>query len=250
MEVILFDWGGTLAMVDRQADALRRGSMEAAGIVAGPNDSEAATRLLAAFFSAEAEAGADLVHREVDMWAVLARWASSTGRPVDAHRLAAAGQALGRAWTGSLDRVPGALEAVRWLRDRGYRLGLVSNCSIAPDYCHQELARQGFAGLLDLVVFSSEVGYRKPAAAIYEEAIRRAYPAGRPADLSRVLFVGDSPALDVIAPAGMGMKTALVVREPGIWPEADYARARPNLRINAVTELPALLDRAGPDPGG
>ena len=41
------------------------------------------------------------------------------------------------------------------------------------------------------------------------------------------------------------MKTALINRAPGIWPAADYARARPDLRIDAVAELPALLGKRG-----
>jgi putative hydrolase of the HAD superfamily len=131
------------------------------------------------------------------------------------------------------------------LRGRGYRIGLLSNCAVPMPYSLQELERQGFAELLDPIVFSSEVGYRKPSPQVFHEAVRRAYPAGPPDELARVMYVGDSPRLDVTAPASLGMRTALVTREPGVWPEEDYAAARPDLQIDAVTQLPDRLNHRG-----
>ena len=243
VELILFDWGGTLVGVDRQAEALHRGALEVARILAAPDPGDCIDELIRGILCAEQEAAANPTHREADLRAVLTGLVSSWGGPVAGDRLAAAGDAMGRAWMGSLDLVSGVPETVRCLRDRGYRSGLVSNCCIPPEYCRRELRRQGLSDLMKPAVFSSEVGYRKPSRIIYEEALRQAYPAGRPTDLSRVLFVGDSPVCDVIAPAAMGMKTALVNRPPGIWPDADYAHAQPDLRIDTVTQLPALLDR-------
>ena len=241
VDLILFDWGGTLAAVERQAHALCCGALAAAEILAArPGEGDS---LVGEIQRAEQEAAADPTHREADLRAVVARWASSLGGPVDPDRLAAAQDALGRAWVGSLVPLPGARQALESLRRRAYPIGLVSNCCLPPEYCRQELARQGLPELLDFAVFSSEVGYRKPSPVIYEEALKKADSRRRPADRSRVLFVGDSPALDVMAPAGMGMKTALINRPPGIWPAADYARARPDLRIDTVAELPELLDR-------
>jgi len=242
VEVILFDWGGTLTGVDRQPAALRRGAIEAARILGHADAGDAALALTRDILSTEAKAAADPSHRETDLRSVLADWASRLSPPADAERLAKAGDALGEAWVGSLDPIPGTIDALRELRERGYQLGLVSNCSVPTEYCRREFARQGLARLMDVSVFSSEVGYRKPSWIIYEEAIRRASPQARPADLSRVLFVGDSPACDVLAPAEMGMRTALVKRPPGIWPAEDYARARPDFRIDHVRELVDLLE--------
>jgi FMN phosphatase YigB (HAD superfamily) len=241
VETILFDWGGTLVRVSRQTEALRTGALEATRILTGTPDGEACARLVDTFIGAEAKAATDPERREVDTWQIVARWASSLDEQADVYRVTAAGHALGRAWIGSLDVLPGAMEAVERLRKDGYRLGLVSNCSAPPAYCHQELARQGFGQLLDLAVFSSSVGFRKPSQRIYDRAIEQAYPVSRPPDLSRVLFVGDSPAFDVIAPAQLGMRTVLVSCETGVWPEADYARCQPDLHVDAVSELPAAL---------
>ncbi|HSW45288.1 MAG TPA: HAD hydrolase-like protein, partial [Phycisphaerae bacterium] len=57
-----------------------------------------------------------------------------------------------------------------------------------------------------------------------------------------VLFVGDSPLLDVAAPAAMGMKTALVDSKPGFWPAKDLVSASPDLHLETVADLPALLE--------
>jgi putative hydrolase of the HAD superfamily len=138
------------------------------------------------------------------------------------------------------------VQALTELRGRGFRLGLVSNVWIPPGFCRLELQREGFGELLDFAVFSSEVGFRKPSPVIYEAGLRAAFPAGRPRNLSGVLFVGDSPSCDVIAPARLGMKTVLVECVPGIWPEMDHAAARPDLRVKAVAELPAALGGEGP----
>lgn len=242
IEVILFDWGGTLVEVTRQAEALRKGILTAGVIQDDATGSAAAERLLRAFHEADARAGRCPPWAEYNMGPVVADWLAAINHNTGTDRLAAICHALGEAWIGSLDPFPGALATVEHLKSRGYRLGLVSNCSIPPSYCRQELDRQGFGRFLDFAVFSSGVGFRKPSPAIYQEAIRQAFPDGQKADLSKVLFVGDSPAYDVTAPAALGMKTALVRCRQGLWPAADYAIAKPDLRIDAITELPDLLN--------
>jgi len=243
IEWILFDWGGTLADVSRQPEALVQGARAAGRILTGVSDDDVIATLAQGALLAERNAASDPEHREVDLRAFLAAWAEAQGCPAGEDQIAAAVRAVCESWVGgSLDPLPGALDAVRGLRDRGYRMGLVSNCWIPPAYCRQELDRQGFGELLDFAVFSSELSVRKPSPVIYRASLKKAYPIGVPADLSRVLFVGDSPICDVIAPAQMGMKTALVASEPGTWPQADHDRARPDLRINAVTQLGSLLE--------
>jgi HAD superfamily hydrolase (TIGR01549 family) len=242
IDVILFDWGGTLAHVRTQAEAFAIGAAKAGRILCGQAENVDVERLGRAIVSAEATAAADPGHREADLTDVLAYWAKLVNPNFTREQLVAARDALGEQWIGSLEAVPGALDAVRDLRKRGLRMGLVSNCSVPPEYCRREFARQGFAELTDFAVFSSDVGYRKPSRIIYETALKQAFANGHGRDTSRVLFVGDSPALDVIAPASMGMKTALVASPHGFWPDEDHAQAKPDLRVRSVAELPGLLD--------
>jgi len=240
IDVILFDWGGTLAEVARQDESLQRGVREAVRLMDGSPNGLDAGRLIEAILGAEQQAAADPAHREADLKQVVAQWARSLGVR-DHESIKAACDVLGRAWIGCLDLVPGVDEALTRLRDCGYRMGLVSNCSVNVPYCFEELERLGLTGLLDFFVISSMVGYRKPSAVIYEAALKEAFPEGWPEDLSKVLFVGDSPSCDIIAPAERGMKTALVKCKKGLWPQEDYDKARPDFQIDSVTELPSIL---------
>lgn len=243
IDLIIFDWGGTLADVSNQPEALLAGSSVVSEVLSGRNDADAARALVFHALGAEKAAAADPRCREVDLAILMADWAKAHGWPADAQRVAAAVQALGEQWVGgALTPLPGALNAARRLREAGYRLGLVSNCWVPKRYCDRELDRQGFAELMDFTVYSSEIGYRKPSKTIYETALNRAYPNGHRPDLARVLFVGDSPTCDVIAPATMGMRTALVAGRPGSWSEQDLARAKPDLQLGSVAELPAWLN--------
>jgi len=243
IELILFDWGGTLADVSREPVAFLKGARAAGRILAGSSGDDVIEAMFKAAMQAERTAANDPEHREVDMAWFLSDWAKNWGCPATEDQIKAAVQAVGESWVGgALDPLPGALDTVKALYDRGYRTGLVSNCWLPPVYCRKELDRQGFSAVLDFAVFSSEVSCRKPSPAVYEMSLNKAYPAGIPDDLSRILFVGDSPSCDVIAPAQMGMKTALVASQPGTWPKEDYDRVRPDLRINHVTELGDLLD--------
>lgn len=242
IELILFDWGGTLADVSGETGAFLVGARAAGRILADSSSDDVIEAMFKAAMQAEHTAASDPEYHEVDMKAFLAAWAKDWGCPVTEDQISDAVQAVGESWVGgALDPLPGALDTVKTLHDRGYKMGLVSNCWLPSVYCHQELDRQGFGAVLNFAVFSSEVSYRKPASVVYTTSLKKAYADGIPKDLSHVLFVGDSPLCDVIAPGQMGMKTALVTSSPGTWPQADHDRARPDLRIDNVTELCDLL---------
>lgn len=243
-DVVLFDWGGTLAEVARQNELFQRGARAAVLAACNGPDEEAYAYLIRRVGEMEKEAAADPELREADFTRELEGWAKAFPGRVRPEALPAAIEAIGREWVGSLDPMPGAVEALQIIRRQGPRMGLVSNCMMPPANCHEELDRQGFGALLDFAIISSAVGYRKPSPRFYAAALAQAYPNGQPADLSRVLFVGDSPAFDVAAPGALGMKTALVTCYQGIWSEDDYARAKPDYRIDAVAELPKRLGLA------
>lgn len=239
---ILFDWGGTLAHVDGQTEALLRGGAQALELLAGRADPELVQGMLAAALEAERAAAADPEYREVQLNELLGGWAKAHGIAARDGQLDAAMEMICRNWVGSaLSPVPRATETLQTLRGMGLSIGLVSNCFIPLSYCREELRRQGIADLLDCTVFSSEVGYRKPSRRIYAEALRRMAVAGGPDDYRQILFVGDSPAYDVMTPAALGMHTALVSSPAGIWAPEDYERAEPDFRIETVAELPVLL---------
>src|SRR5258708_10770987 len=64
--------------------------------------------------------------------------------------------------------VPGANEVVAELRERGYRIGLISNTGRTPGYALREiLGRLDLASSIDVMVFSNEHGVCKPQPSIF-----------------------------------------------------------------------------------
>jgi putative hydrolase of the HAD superfamily len=115
---------------------------------------------------------------------------------------------------------------------RRHRLAVVSNF----DYTPTAVAILDAAGVRDLfaaIVVSDEVGWRKPRADIFEEAIRRTGAEPR-----RTLFVGDRADIDVAGAHGMGMESAWINPDrdplpPGIPP--------PRYEIRDLAELEAIV---------
>jgi putative hydrolase of the HAD superfamily len=97
------------------------------------------------------------------------------------------------------------------LRRRGLKVGLVSNAFDPPHLLHRDLADAGVAERLDVAVFSSEVGKRKPHRQIFERA--RGELAVEP---EAAVFVGDRLYEDVRGAGELGMATV-----QALWFRAD-----------------------------
>lgn len=101
----------------------------------------------------------------------------------------------------------GALETVTELKARGTPLALISMC--APDTPAMWQSSE-FAGLMDVEVFSSESGLRKPDPAIYRAACD---PLGvAPADC---LYCGDGAYGELTGATALGM-LAVEIRDPAV----------------------------------
>jgi FMN phosphatase YigB (HAD superfamily) len=244
VDLILFDWGGTLARVARQEEAWAQGAVRATEALAeaGFRHPSAREKLVEVILRTEGHARTDPEHREVRVDDVFRAWTAACGwePPGPAVRDAAV-EAFGRSWVGCLDPYPGAAEALAELRRRGYRLGLASNCWTPPPYCHEELDRHGFRPLLHAVTISCEVGYRKPSPVFYAAAMRNAASNGKTTPADRTLFVGDSPIYDVEGPAKAGMVTTLVRNERAAWPADHYEHITADLEIESVRQLLDVL---------
>jgi HAD superfamily hydrolase (TIGR01509 family) len=96
---------------------------------------------------------------------------------------------------------PGVASALRQLREKGYRLGLVSN--IAYDL-RPVVRAHGLGAMFDAVVLSFEVGVQKPHPEIFRAAARQ-----MGVDPRACLMVGDSPHADGGAES-VGMATLIV----------------------------------------
>ena len=97
------------------------------------------------------------------------------------------------------------------LRERGLKLGLVSNAFDPGWLLHRDLEQMGIASRIDVAVFSSEVGIRKPDPAIFRRALDRLGVAP-----AHALFVGDRLYEDVRGAGELGMTTV-----QALWFRAD-----------------------------
>lgn len=104
---------------------------------------------------------------------------------------------------------PDALPTLERLRAFSRRIAIVSNTpwGSPPEPWREEVERLGLAERADVVLFCSDVGWRKPAAPVFHEALRR---LGLTAD--ECLFVGDDPRWDLAGARGVGMDAVLVDR--------------------------------------
>jgi len=102
------------------------------------------------------------------------------------------------------------LPALAQLRNAGVRTAIVSNApwGSPPELWRRELARLKLADAVDAVVLCGDVGWRKPAPAIFRHA---ASALGcRAADC---VFVGDDLRWDIEGSAAVGMRPVLIDRD-------------------------------------
>jgi putative hydrolase of the HAD superfamily len=98
--------------------------------------------------------------------------------------------------------VPIVLQA---LRERGLRLGICSNAPFPPAMMRRQMESNGIAPMVDAIVFSSEVGKRKPSPELYRAALKA---IGTSAE--RTVFVGDRVREDYEGPRAAGMRAVIV----------------------------------------
>jgi HAD superfamily hydrolase (TIGR01509 family) len=155
------------------------------------------------------------------------------GRRVSEAELLAALDGYAAAVDGWAHAFPDARETLQALRTAGYRLGLLSNTWWAAEWHNADLAAHGLAGLLDALVYTSDLPHSKPHPAVFRTVAERlgVEPAA-------CVMIGDRLLDDVGGALGAGMR--------GIWKENDRPWPRPSTVIPTATirrlaELPALL---------
>ena len=97
---------------------------------------------------------------------------------------------------------PDAISTVSELKNKGYKIGLLSNCSIEIPILWQETA---FADLFDTTIFSSRERLKKPDARIYNLACARldVMPAS-------CLYIADGEDHELKAAASVGLHPVLI----------------------------------------
>lgn len=131
---------------------------------------------------------------------------------------------------GALVPREGLLETLAVLRERGFRLGLISNCT---EEVAGAWAGTTFARFFDVAVFSATAGLAKPDPAIYRLAVDRLGVASE-----ECLFIGDGANDELRGAEAAGMTPVLIHRD-GSEPIWETVRDWDGLRI---TSLPQVLE--------
>ncbi len=159
------------------------------------------------------------------------------GYTVDDDTLLAALDGYARAVDGWAVAFPDARSTLQTLRERGYRLGLLSNTWWAADWHNADLAAHGLDDLLDEVVYTSDLPHSKPHPWVFREV------AGRlGVDPSSCVMIGDRMVDDVSGALRAGMRAVWKANDRP-WPKPEDIV--PTATITHLAELPGLLRRLG-----
>ena len=263
---ITLDFGNTLVMVDRPglktvveetADALiARGIVEerASFVVAWAEERDRQFR----------EEVPELRETDINQRAVrvLARLRGEAPPPasgrwddraalarVEPGEVTAVGDLYGASFLRCMVPVFDAGETLERLADRGFALAILSNWPLAT-VIDRFVEAHGWSQYLRAIVVSQRVGVIKPHPAIF----RAAAAALDLGDGSSILHLGDDWAADVVGASQAGWRTAYLRGRQGDTPlptstrgevGADGAPIVPDLEIDELSELDALVDVAG-----
>lgn len=231
IEAVLLDWGETLFHYAYDDDSLRRAW--ATGLAAVERTPAVAAAAL--FRSRYLPLLWDPPTLDEVSYADLARRAlAESGVDLEPDELDRFLEAEHVAWDGNRsvhEQVPALLAA---LRARGLKLALVSNSGDPIALLRRDLRHMDLARWFDAVVFSCEVGKRKPHPAVFRAALTK---LRTPAD--RAVMVGDRVDADVLGSLALGMAAIQAT-----WYRVDeWETGDPrHLVATAPEEVPLLLD--------
>jgi putative hydrolase of the HAD superfamily len=129
----------------------------------------------------------------------------------------AIGDAYSRHRDLGMEPLPDAIDTVRWLKESGRSLALLTNG--AGPAQRAKIDRFGLANLFDAILVEGELGFGKPDPRVYQLALAR---LGR--DPSEVWMVGDHLEWDVSAPQKLGVFSVWIDRAGRGVPPASNVR--------------------------
>jgi putative hydrolase of the HAD superfamily len=229
LRAVLFDWGGTL-MQDEWSDEIALEGNRAGLTALGRDGLPDAARFTEYMREHEAELFPAVGDDEIDIAAVMLQSFGDQGVDLTDDDIRVFLQAAHDVWSSYYTLAASTHALLEALRDRGLRLALVSNTASPPWLLQPVLDRQGLSDRVDAIVLSSEVGKRKPHAAIFERAL-----AEVGAEPQEALHVGDRLDADVLGASRVGMKTV-----QALWFRADNVSVPVEPDFQAFTQMDVL----------
>jgi putative hydrolase of the HAD superfamily len=227
LEAVLFDWGDTLMHWEWEPELLTSGH-EAGLRAIGREPLAALTERFRDVYLPLLWVPGTL--EEIEYPGLVRQVLSEVGIEIDDDELERFLDAEHDAWSPALMLATTTHALLEALRDRELKVGLVSNAFDPPSLLHRDLERLGVAQRLDVAVFSSEIGRRKPHPAIFKRALETIG-----AEPGETLFVGDTLATDIAGAAALGMRTC-----QAMWFRADEDDQVPEPDFTAFTQMDVL----------
>jgi putative hydrolase of the HAD superfamily len=131
----------------------------------------------------------------------------------------------------ALEPKPDAINTPSELKNRGHKIGLLSNCSIEIPLLWQETA---FADLFDTTIFSSRERLKKPDARIYHLACDRL--GARP---EACLYIADGEDHELAAAAEVGLYPVLI--QTSVQKTSRSHQEAREWEGTTITSLPEVL---------
>jgi putative hydrolase of the HAD superfamily len=135
-----------------------------------------------------------------------------------------------------IEPLPDAIETVRWLRESGRRLALLTNGASAAQ--RRKIERFEISHLFDAIFVEGELGFGKPDERVYRSAL-----SALQVKPSEAWMVGDNLEWDVAAPQALGMRAVWIdIRGRGL---PAHSAVRPDHIVRSLAELPVLIQPSG-----
>lgn len=173
-----------------------------------------------------------LIRREFNSLEILGRISQTMGQNLSQEQF----EQLAWFWYEPLSRqarVEKDLPSVlRNFRDRGIKLGIMSNTFIPGPVLDRHLRQEGLLEYFPVRIYSCDVQYRKPDPRIFGLALQQLNLRA-----NQLAFVGDSLSADIAGANRAGMVT--ILKDPS--GKKSHPRIKPARVIRNFSELPAAI---------
>ena len=216
VDAVLFDYGGTLVTFTYPGAELGsvverfRPAIETAIGRPAPAVKQIMDRILLPLESLVENPGED----EVPYFVTFAAAWRNAGLDLSDELLYEILDAEQMVWDGAACVDSSVPQVLSWIAAHGCKQAVCSNAPFPSEMMLRQVSANGVGGLVDAVVFSSQVGRRKPAPEMYHAALQAIG-----VEAGRALFVGDRVREDYEGPRAVGMRavicTAHATTKPG-----------------------------------
>jgi putative hydrolase of the HAD superfamily len=230
MDAVVFDWGGTLSV---WADLDIEDMWRLAARHIAPDREDELTAVLVAVEARSWQRGRT-DQRSTRLGELLEAASREIGVDVASVVLEEAAAHHLDSWTPHIRHEGDAAAVLRTLRERGMRIGLLSNTHWPRAFHEHFLERDGLAGSIDARFYTSEMEFVKPHRSVFAAALARLDVD----DPSRAVYVGDRLYDDVWGAKQAGMRA--------VWVRNDHNETfdvEPDEVIASLSELPGVIER-------